>query len=168
MTTLTQRMNVVEENLQGIRLTLDTLLQNLLNPALMVPGTLRFGGNRMQLDNLGIQLGSPDDNNQGIWLVSRLTQNPADEASHVLISGTINSTTSTFEISSVLSGSSGPSIKLQNNASEFWTGIFDAPFLVPSLSADPTILADGLVWYRDDLDEFRGRVNGVTKTFTLA
>jgi hypothetical protein len=56
MTTLTQRMNVVEENLQSIRLTLDTLLQNLLNPALMVPGTLRFGGNAMQLDHSGVQI----------------------------------------------------------------------------------------------------------------
>lgn len=38
------------------RKVVDTLLVNLLQPALDVPGTLRFGGNVMQLDNQGIQI----------------------------------------------------------------------------------------------------------------
>ena len=80
MTTLTQRMNVVEENLQSIRLTLDTLLQNLLNPALMVPGTLRFGGNKMQLDNKGIQVQSDGTDFTAIYGVEKLVADPSAEA----------------------------------------------------------------------------------------
>lgn len=37
-----------------------------------------------------------------------------------------------------------------------------------NLTADPGSLADGQVWYRSDLDEFRGRANGVTVTFFTA
>jgi hypothetical protein len=80
MTTLTQRMNVVEETLQSIRLTLDTLLQNLLNPALMVPGTLRFGGNKMQLDNKGIQVQSDGTDLTAIYGVEKLVADPSAEA----------------------------------------------------------------------------------------
>jgi hypothetical protein len=76
MTTLTQRMNVVEENLQSIRLTLDTLLQNLLNPALMVPGTLRFGGNRMQLDNNGVQINTDGTARSSVFFVDDLVADP--------------------------------------------------------------------------------------------
>lgn len=88
MTTLTQRMNVVEENLQSIRLTLDTLLQNLLNPALMVPGTLRFGGNIMQLDQNGIQITADDAGGVGAILFREtLTPKPGDATTGSNITG---------------------------------------------------------------------------------
>jgi len=88
MTTLTQRMNVVEENLQSIRLTLDTLLQNLLNPALMVPGTLRFGGNQMELGNNGIQVLATGSNRPAIiWTTHFLNNVDPDTQDLVWVKG---------------------------------------------------------------------------------
>lgn len=46
----------LKESFDRYRKVVDTLLVNLLQPALDVPGTLRFGGNVMQLDNQGIQI----------------------------------------------------------------------------------------------------------------
>lgn len=87
MTTLTQRMNVVEENLQSIRLTLDTLLQNLLNPALMVPGTLRFGGNAMQLDNNGIQMRTLGSAKTGFYITDQFVSDPESLTEYGYING---------------------------------------------------------------------------------
>lgn len=36
------------------------------------------------------------------------------------------------------------------------------------LTADPSPLADGMVWYRGDTDTLHLRANGVTKTVTVA
>jgi hypothetical protein len=46
----------LKESFDRYKKVVDTLLVNLLQPALDVPGTLRFGGNVMQLDNQGIQI----------------------------------------------------------------------------------------------------------------
>ena len=54
--TVEQRLHDLEEQLASQKLVMDTLLQNLLSPALMVPGTLRFGGNVMELGNNGVQI----------------------------------------------------------------------------------------------------------------
>lgn len=35
------------------------------------------------------------------------------------------------------------------------------------LTADPSPLVDGLMWYRDDLNQFRRRLNGVTEVWTI-
>lgn len=37
------------------------------------------------------------------------------------------------------------------------------PMLIGVLAADPSSLADGMVWYRSDTDKFRGRINGATE-----
>jgi hypothetical protein len=54
--TVEQRLHDLEEQLASQKLVMDTLLQNLLGPTLMLPGTLRTGGNVMQLDQSGMQL----------------------------------------------------------------------------------------------------------------
>lgn len=46
----------LKESFDRYKKVVDTLLVNLLQPALDVPGTLRFGGNVMQLDNNGAQV----------------------------------------------------------------------------------------------------------------
>lgn len=40
-------------------------------------------------------------------------------------------------------------------------------FQPPSMSADPAVLTDGMLWYRNDLGQFRGRIGGVTKIATF-
>lgn len=35
------------------------------------------------------------------------------------------------------------------------------------VSSDPSSPTDGQVWYRSDTDEFKGRANGSTVTFTV-
>ena len=119
MTTLTQRMNVVEENLQSIRLTLDTLLQNLLNPALMVPGTLRFGGNTMQLDQHGIQVATNGATVPALYFVDTLTAIPDDDTStpsKVMVRGKVDPTASEeesfFQVYPLYGGNVGPQFEL--------------------------------------------------------
>ena len=40
-------------------------------------------------------------------------------------------------------------------------------FQVPRVTADPTPIINGMVWYRTDLNTFRGYVAGVVRTFTV-
>lgn len=40
--------------------------------------------------------------------------------------------------------------------------------VIPSLTADPATPVDGQIWYRSDTDVYKGRQNGVTKTFTTS
>ena len=118
MTTLTQRMNVVEETLQSIRLTLDTLLQNLLNPALMVPGTLRFGGNTMQLDNKGIQVDASSDTT-ALFFVEDLVPDPPAVTPLASIAGLINSASdaASMYLTSVTSVDTALNLELTGDAS---------------------------------------------------
>ena len=46
---------------------------NLLEPTLMLPGTLRFGANRMQLSNGGIQIASPESPATVIYFLENFT-----------------------------------------------------------------------------------------------
>lgn len=40
-------------------------------------------------------------------------------------------------------------------------------FQVPRVTSDPTPIINGSVWYRTDLNSFRGYVAGVARTFTV-
>ncbi len=40
-------------------------------------------------------------------------------------------------------------------------------FQVPRVSADPTTLINGMIWYRTDLNSYRGYVGGLVRTFTV-
>jgi len=40
-------------------------------------------------------------------------------------------------------------------------------FQPPVLNADPAVLTDGMIWYRQDLGQLRVRAAGVTKIATL-
>ena len=39
-------------------------------------------------------------------------------------------------------------------------------FQAPSVTADPTVLVNGMIWYRSDLGTFRVYQNGSVKTIT--
>ena len=39
--------------------------------------------------------------------------------------------------------------------------------LLDPQTADPTVLSDGMAWYRSDTDKFKGRANGVTQNFAF-
>lgn len=41
-------------------------------------------------------------------------------------------------------------------------------FNVPLLTADPSDLIDGEIWYRTDTDELKTRKNGTTRTITTS
>lgn len=41
-------------------------------------------------------------------------------------------------------------------------------FSPPIVTSDPASPVDGDIWYRSDLDEWKGRKNGTTVTFTVA
>lgn len=41
-------------------------------------------------------------------------------------------------------------------------------FIVPILTADPTNLKDGMIWYNSTSGLMKCRLNGVTKTFTTS
>ena len=135
MTTLTQRMNVVEDNLQSIRLTLDTLLQNLLNPALMVPGTLRFGGNVMQLDNNGIQVRTITSPTPAVHFVSELVPDPNSSPPVSALSGFIGSDYSSIYMSSTAptDGIATVSTSASDTTSIATIGAYDTSSVGPSI-----------------------------------
>jgi hypothetical protein len=41
-------------------------------------------------------------------------------------------------------------------------------FQVPRVSADPSPVINGAIWYRTDLNTYRGYVGGVVRTFTVS
>ena len=74
-------------------------LDNLLEPALMLPGTLRFGGNIMQLNNSGIQIQTPTPASAdvpAIYWVNSLNPIPGAVEPRVALSGRADPSTATF------------------------------------------------------------------------
>ena len=41
-------------------------------------------------------------------------------------------------------------------------------FMAPVVSADPTVLTNGMIWYRSDLGTFRVYQNGSVRTITVS
>lgn len=71
------RIADLEEQVNSLQRTIDTLLQNGLNPLLITPGTLRFGGNRMQLDHDGMQVkASAIPATTAVYFVNKLIPTP--------------------------------------------------------------------------------------------
>ena len=67
-------------------------LDNLLWPALIGPGRLRFGANKDQLDNFGMQIATAGANTEAIFFVYQLVNDPTAETTVSLLQGFANPT----------------------------------------------------------------------------
>ena len=161
---------------------------NLLEIALMLPGSLRFGGNIMQLGNYGAQIASAGSQVEALWFTNKLVPNPNDLAVSSSITGTDDGTIATMRFKSQ---SAGGNIQAYNQATatvlyhivevfatgqslttqlevRTWDADLGALLLtrlvlgLAQLTADPTTLQDGMLWYRTDTDVIRARINGAT------
>lgn len=95
-------------------------------------------------------------------------QGDADTAATMAMDTTAGTSASTAFSSSTVDTGAGLEIAAGAAAVGAWVKVTDAPLWLPVLDADPAVLADGMMWYRSDLDTFRGRANGATVTFTVS
>lgn len=188
--TVEQRLHDLEEQITSQKLVMDTLLQNLLNPALMVPGTLRFGGNVMELGLPGIQIKSTSSL-PAFYFVSEFSRAPDTEADQAYLSGFTQTNSSeiglrtnhgTNPLSEIVSSSNtgtggsayfshtrnggsvvtsaGLALTMSNTFGQFT--LTNAVLRLGSFTSDPGSLSDGDIWYRSDLDKVYLRANGAT------
>jgi len=146
------------------------LLQiNGLNDAFDGSGDQTFGGGFMRLNKRGEQFAAPSvgDTVKAIFFVAKLVVDPTAETRYSWIDGYVG-TGETGIAMNAIDGSTAARMFMFANAATpaSWVGVEPA-LRLQNLTADPSYLADGLMWYRSDLDTFRVRANGATKTITV-
>ena len=149
-----------------------------------------FGGGIMRLDSDGQQVITAGTNTPAIFFVgtgfstdpatltsvSQLLGNTTDTDTFLQLYSLIGSNTSVArtEVTDALSqalleqvfGSNTARLTVYADADEFYTKVRGALFLYAT-SSDPSVPADAEIWYRSDLDKFRGQADGVIDNFAM-
>lgn len=183
----------LKESFDRYRKVVDTLLVNLLQPALDVPGTLRYGGNVMQLDQNGAQVVAPvaSPATTAIFFVPRFSAEPATVYPRGEMDGYAVSSANQAVAQLVAYRSASVYSMLQT-----WTGAASNPqtamYAVDATTtgsailsmtsgvgifalsgaylelfqqaADPASPVDGDIWYNQTSHQLKARINGSTVT----
>ena len=90
----------LKESFDRYKKVVDTLLVNLLQPALDVPGTLRTGGNLQDIGTQGIQVKSGSGGTNMVYFVPSLSPDPNGQDIKSRIQGTNSATIATLTAAS--------------------------------------------------------------------
>lgn len=100
----------LQDRFNALKLTVDTLLQNLLTPALTLPGTLRFGANVMELGNQGIVIrNNTSVNAPSLFYVPDFSTNADGTTPYSLLTGYANVVAGNEDVASMLMRAAGES-----------------------------------------------------------